>query len=137
MEYRWGMLKGELDREERKFMLYLIERGIAETQPLYEQSKSPQTRGAVEAFISFRQFNSIEEFEQFWNELNDGMEDARQADENPFYWRLRGQQAQIEFILDRILAWRVKHGRADATSLSAKAVISVVEYLQRRDAGQD
>lgn len=141
MTYKWGMLKGEMDSDEQKFMQYIAGVGLIEADFSHNQNPSPQSQGAIESFRTLQNFICFDEFKQYWEDLDEGLKEYKYAgswskrDLN-FCERLRGQKAQVEFILDRLLAWQVRRSKLKHDDLNAKAVVSVADYLKKLEAGQ-
>ncbi len=141
MVYKWEMLKGEMDSDERKFMRYIAGVGLIEADFSHNQNPNPQSQGAIEAFRTLQDFNYFDEFKQYWEDLSDGLEEYKDTGlwskiDLDFCERLRGQRLQVEFILDRLLVWRVKHGKLKCDNLNAMAVVTVADYLKRLRADQ-
>lgn len=127
----WDNLTGDLTWKERGLVNHICESGLKETRALLKEGSS-QTAGAILAFetIYDAQFSTIEQFVDQWKKLEEKAQSLRNQDIRSGYWKLRGQQLQFEFILERILAYRVMLGEV-SSSISARAGIYVGEWYRR------
>lgn len=134
MNQEWNKLRGELSFEERQLVNRICEQGLQETRELLKTQdiKIPQarTRGAIQAFeiIADHQFETFEGFVNQWEKL-EKRRIKLQSERGTVikYWETRGQQLQIEFVLDRLLAYRVMRTQVKAT-ISARAANYVGDW---------
>ena len=133
---QWRKLEGDLSFEERELVNNICVNGLKETRRLLEKRKSSQTEGAILAFetIEEQQFTTCEEFLDQRGKLERRCIELRDNEQSSEYWEVRGQQLQIEFILDRILAYRVM-SRQLAAHISARAGLYVGEWHNKRTTG--
>ncbi len=136
----WQEMTGELSYEEKMLVEHICEAGLKETRALLEEDSNggtrtgrAQTKGAIQAFETIQNagFTMIDDFLGVRCELEIKCEQIRRDDIDDRileYWNLRGQQIQYEFVLDRILAYRVMTQRMES-SISARAGIYVDEWM--------
>lgn len=129
----WNKLTGELSFEERQLVDHICVAGLKETRHLLNEREhetgQAQTAGAILAFetIQDQQFGTCEEFLEQQRKLDQRCTQLRNSEQLAEYWKTRGQQLQIEFVLDRILAYRVMTHQIVA-SISARAGLYVGEW---------
>lgn len=138
MNPEWVKLEpDELAFEERQLVDHICAVGLKETRQLLAQrtheAGREQTRGAILAFefIEDAGFTTCSEFIGQWQTLEKRVEQIRANEERIGYWKTRGQQLQLEFILERILAYRVLTGQIDARHF-ARAGLYVVRWMGAR-----
>lgn len=131
----WSKLTGELTFEERQLVDHICEVGLKETRELLKtkehETERAQTEGAVLAFeiIEESQF-TCQEFLDQHAKLEERCRGLRNHEQLLDYWKMRGQQLQLEFILDRLLAFRVMTFQVQA-SISARAGLYVAKWCQK------
>lgn len=137
MNNEWNKLVGDLTFEEQKLLTYICNAGIRETRELLKRRKhetaKAQTQGAILAFETIEDypFTTCLQLIEQWRKLDTNCEKLRNQDAQVVdYWKMRGQQLQLSFILERILAYRVLTKQIDAR-LSARAAIYVEQWMQR------
>lgn len=125
----WNKLTGKLSFEELNLIDHICDEGLKETRQLLKEKGEDQTRGAILAFetIEDQQFGTCEEFLEQRSKLDQKCTQLRKDERLAEYWKTRGQQLQIEFVLDRILAYRVMT-RQIVASISARAGLYVGEW---------
>ena len=133
----WVKLTGALTFEERQLVDYICETGLKGTRKLLKTRKHDtgraQTEGAILAFeiIEDAQFTTCQEYLDQWKKLEEQCRKLRDNKQLLDYWKTRGQQLQLEFILDRLLAFRVMTHQVQA-SISARAGLYVGEWQKAR-----
>jgi hypothetical protein len=129
----WNELTGNLTFEEQQLVDYICDAGLKETRELQSKKPSAQTAGAILAFEILQdiRMSTFNELKEQYHLLEDRMNSMRGnvAD----YWKIRGQQLQIEFILDRLLAYRVLTDELDAP-IPDRAGEYVSKYLNLLEA---
>lgn len=136
MNPEWKKLTGDLSYEEQQLIIHICDKGLKETRQLLKkrehETERAQTEGAILAFqtIEDHHFTTCQELMGQWNKLDQRCDELRSQDRNIVeYWHMRGQQLQVDFILERILAYRVITKQITAT-LSGRAAIYVGEWQQ-------
>ncbi len=130
-------LTGDLIFEERQLVDHICEEGLKETRELLRtkehETGRAQTEGAILAFeiIEEAQFGNCQEFLDQWTKLEERRQTLRDGQQLLGYWKMRGQQLQLEFMLDRLLAFRVMIHQVQA-SISTRAGLYVGEWYQKR-----
>lgn len=134
----WRKLIGEFSYEELKLIQHICTTGIAECQQLLNQNRpdtsNEQTKGAILAFQTIQDHppKSPQELIDQHQKFNTKCRELRNSDKILQYWNKRGQQLQLEFILERILAYRVLTQQiTDNVALYASAVQYVHQWIKR------
>lgn len=131
----WNKLTGDLSFEERQLVNHICTEGLKETRKLLKERTHKtglaQTRGAILAFetIQDEQFTTCQQFLEQQEKLRRRCVELRGDEQLLEYWKVRGQQLQIEFVLDRILAYRAMTNQVVA-SISARAVLYVGNWVR-------
>lgn len=138
MKSEWAKLEGKLTFEEKSLVNHICETGLQSTKSLLlkttQTTTRAQTEGAILAFeilvdANLRTFKDyIDQWDKF-EERCRTYRDREKANNKDIlaYWKIRGQQLQIQFILDRLLAYRAMTNQIHDVSLSSMAV----EYVGR------
>lgn len=144
-QYRWGYLAGAIPSHEMYFLKHLCKRGHEAATARFNDSKTERNLGSVEAFLMMSDFTNYRDFVSTWQAICAGMQEATigynkcdpyiEADEHQrFYWRLGGQMAQVEFVLERMLIFReIQNGYQFVSRQPNKqAFLAVTDYLDNQ-----
>ena len=148
VRYQWDYLTGKIPVYEIAFLVHLCNKGVSQSALLSVFTKndggsaSIERAGKTEALRLMRTFLHYNEFRSTWDALstgiteatlgfNNSMSDAESKPHVEFYWRLKGQQAQMQFVLERLLVFReMQNGyRFDARPIPIGATESVISFV--------
>lgn len=137
MNSEWNKLIGDLTYEERELLTYICNAGLRETRELLKRKEhvtgKARTQGAILAFETIEDypFTTCLQLIEQWQKFDANCRKLRNQDEQiVHYWKMKGQQLQLSFILERILAYRVLTKQIDAR-ISARAAIYVEQWMQQ------